>query len=68
MDMNKNKKNNYDVLDKILEDANIPERGGGKRWYAPDPNDPNNGMWITEDYDIADVQRQNDAIEKYLRS
>lgn len=64
-----NNRNNYEILERILIENNIPERNGnGKRWIAPDPEHPEQGEWVTSDSEWEEVSRSNDAIEKFLRS
>ena len=42
---NKSRNTNYDILDKILADANIPTRQGGAEWVS-DPNHPDGGYMV----------------------
>jgi len=59
--------NNYDILDKILSEAGIPERQGGNQWVA-DPNHPDGGYMVTTPEDWEDLKRSIDQLEKKLRS
>lgn len=63
---NKNNKN-YDILDKILADANIPARQSEQHWVS-DPRHPNGGYMIDSQEDFDRLKESTDQIEKYLRS
>lgn len=62
-----NKNKNFDILDKILSDANVPARQEGQQW-VPDPKHPNGGYMINGQEDFDRLKESTDAIEKYLRS
>jgi len=64
---NKVRNTNYDVLDKILSDSDLAQRGGGK--YRPTGNDDSaEGAWITSKEQFDQLYKSVDDIEKYLRS
>lgn len=61
-----NKGNSYDVLDKILSDAQIPARQGNADIWVTDPNHPSGGYAVTpEQWET--LQRSVDDIERQLR-
>jgi len=62
-----NKNKNFDILDKILSDANVPARQGGGQW-VPDPKHPNGGYMINGQEDFEQLVKSANDIEKYLRS
>jgi hypothetical protein len=64
---NKNKNKNFDILDKILSDANIPARQGDQQWVV-DPNHPDGGYMINSQEDYEQLVKSANDIEKYLRS
>ncbi len=64
---NKSRNTNYDILDKILNDANVPARQGGQEWVS-DPRHPNGGYMVYSQEDFDRLKESTDAIEKYLRS
>lgn len=64
---NKSRNTNYDILDKILADANIPTRQGGAEWVS-DPNHPNGGYMVYSQENFDRLKKSADDIEKYLRS
>jgi hypothetical protein len=63
----KGNNSNFDILDKILSDANIAERQGGQQWVV-DPNHPNGGYMINSQEDFEQLVKSANDIEKYLRS
>lgn len=62
-----NKNKNYDILDKLLNDANIPARQGGNEWVT-DKNHPDGGYWVRSNEDYQQLKDSADAIERYLSS
>jgi len=62
------KRNNYDVLDKILSEAGHPARTNDKRWVAPDPDHPEDGYEIDSQESLDDLMKSVEELEKYLRS
>lgn len=58
---NKNRNTNYDVLDKILADADRAEKFGRRDRVSP------NGVELTAE-ELAALDKGIDEIEKYLRS
>lgn len=63
------KNTNYDILDKILADADRHPGSGGKVW-VPSENHPNRGYWASpEDAAVTwDKLKEVDKIERYLLS
>jgi hypothetical protein len=64
---NKSRNTNYDILDKILADAQIPARQAGQQW-VPDPNHPDGGYMVSSKEEFDRLIESTDKIEKYLRS
>ena len=58
---------NYDVLDKILSDSDLAQRGGGK-YRSAGNDDSAEGAWITSKEQFDKHYKSVDDIEKYLRS
>lgn len=65
--MSKTRNTNYEILDKILHDADIPERQGGNHWVS-DPNHPDGGYMVRSSEEFDRLYKTADDIEKYLRS
>lgn len=65
--MSKTRNSNYDILDKILADADIAERQGGQQWVN-DPSKPNGGYMVRTKEEFDRIHKQADDIERYLRS
>ena len=63
----KSSNSNFDILDKILSDANIAERQKGQQWVV-DSNHPNGGYMINSQEDFDQLVKSTNDIEKYLRS
>ena len=61
------RKTNYDKLDKILADANIPARQGRSKW-VPSETHPDGGYMVYSQEEFEQLVKSNDAIERYLRS
>ncbi len=64
---NKASNSNYDILDKILADADRKERNSGNGRWVNDPNHPEGGYVVSKEQFDQFTQNVND-IEKYLRS
>lgn len=64
---NKSRNANYDILDKILADADRRDSAG--RIWVPVPNHPDGGYWADNAQSFGTRSGQGvDDIEKYLRS
>lgn len=66
--MSQTRNTNYDILDKILGESGIRDASTGRVWVVPDPRYPDRGYWADNAESVEAIQRNNDALEKYLRS
>lgn len=62
----KTRNTNYEILDKILDDAGIQRRQGGSEWIV-DEEHPE-GHLVTSKEQFDQLYKSADKIERYLRS
>lgn len=65
--MSNTRDTNYDLLDKILKDADIRDASTGRTWVH-DPRHPQGGYWTDNAESVERIRQQCDALERYLRS
>lgn len=64
--MGNTRNTNYDILDKILREADIQERQSNGTWVVDEAHPE--GHWVVSRESLDQIRRSTDAIEKYLRS
>lgn len=63
---NKNRSTNYEILDKILNDAGIQRRQGGSEWVVDEEHPEGHLVTSKEEFDR--LYKTADDLERILRS